>query len=233
MGPRNHALDGGPDPHEKQAAIIRGKSIATLYRELCKKRLNRSRCHLGYRLGWAKGSICITWGVHIGATLLIPLNHPCGGNAACWQITLTTCLFLVSLPYFFHFLLDSIWRIKLACQLLSACKNSLLYSYHSVTKTILGVKHPNKSSKWFSKLYISNSVITYCCHYHISCHSYHCTCTQFSLTANLNHTLIRTTYRQQRPYLWLTYTCALFASCHVQTACPYIHTDVDAPKVHP
>jgi len=32
-------------------------------------------------------------GVHTGATWRIPLNHPCGGDAAYCQITLTTCYY--------------------------------------------------------------------------------------------------------------------------------------------
>jgi len=58
MGPRNHVLDG---VHGKgQFGGGRGGpllSVGTLWGELCKKRLNRSKCRLGFGLGgWAEES---------------------------------------------------------------------------------------------------------------------------------------------------------------------------------
>jgi len=63
VGPGNHALDWGPGP-PWEGAILRGakghpivKYRDTL-RSSVKKRLNQSRCHLGYGLGWAQGIMC-------------------------------------------------------------------------------------------------------------------------------------------------------------------------------
>jgi len=59
VGPGNHVLDGGPDtPWE--GAIFRGKGALN-----CKVSghsavisVNRSRCLLGFGLGWAVGIMC-------------------------------------------------------------------------------------------------------------------------------------------------------------------------------
>jgi len=56
--PRNHVLDGGPDPFVERGNFERGKGRPILkYRDTLwspvRKRLNRSRCHLGYGLEWA------------------------------------------------------------------------------------------------------------------------------------------------------------------------------------
>ena len=56
VGPRNHVLDGGPDPpmprgnfEEKGRPIVKYRD--TLQSSV-QKRLNRSRCRLGCGLGW-------------------------------------------------------------------------------------------------------------------------------------------------------------------------------------
>jgi len=58
VGPGNHVLDGGPDP-SWEGAILRGRRGVPLspdtLRTSGQKRLNRSRCSLGRRLGWAVG----------------------------------------------------------------------------------------------------------------------------------------------------------------------------------
>ena len=61
MGPGNHVLDGGPDtPWE--GAILRGKVASHVkhrntLRSSVQKRLNRSRCRLGYGLRWSQGIV--------------------------------------------------------------------------------------------------------------------------------------------------------------------------------
>ena len=57
------------------------------------KRLNRSRCRLGYGFVWAQGSMC-QMGMHIDATWRIRLNRPCA--TAMWpfcRMTLTSCYY--------------------------------------------------------------------------------------------------------------------------------------------
>jgi len=94
-GPKKSCTRWGPDPHgkrkfwgEKGGPL---QSIVTLCLDLCKNRLNQSRCCLGYGLGWAQGSMCYM-GVHIVATWRIWLNRPCAAaiRPSC-RITLTTC----------------------------------------------------------------------------------------------------------------------------------------------
>ena len=54
VSPGNHVSDGGPDP-----PMGRGGRPIVKYRDTLRlsahKRLNRSRCRLGYGLGWAVG----------------------------------------------------------------------------------------------------------------------------------------------------------------------------------
>jgi len=63
VGPRNHVLDGGPDPpmHKGQFWGGRGRPIVK-YRDTLTwavhKRLNRSRCRLGCGLLWVQWSVC-------------------------------------------------------------------------------------------------------------------------------------------------------------------------------
>jgi len=59
VGPGNHVLDGGPDPHEKgQFCGMKGRPIVK-YRDILwsslQRRLNRSRCRFNYGLGCAQG----------------------------------------------------------------------------------------------------------------------------------------------------------------------------------
>ena len=61
VGPGNHVLDGSPDP-PIEGAIFCGKGhLFVKYRDALRssvqKRLNRSRCCLGYGLGWAQGIV--------------------------------------------------------------------------------------------------------------------------------------------------------------------------------
>ena len=65
VGPRNRVLVRGPDlPMERgNFEGAKGRPIVK-YRDtavICAKRLNRSRCCLGYGLGWPKES-CVLWG---------------------------------------------------------------------------------------------------------------------------------------------------------------------------
>jgi len=65
VDPRNHVLDGGPDP-PWEGAILRGKGAPPIkYRDTLQssvlKRPNRSRCHLVCGVGWPKES-CVSWG---------------------------------------------------------------------------------------------------------------------------------------------------------------------------
>jgi len=61
MGPGNHVLDGGPDPPMGRGNFFWGgkEHHIVKYRDTLRssvqKRPNRSRCHLGCRLGWAAG----------------------------------------------------------------------------------------------------------------------------------------------------------------------------------
>ena len=62
VGPGNHVLDGGPHP-PVEGPILRGNGRPIVkYRDTLhssvQKRLNRSRCHLGCGLEWAKGMTC-------------------------------------------------------------------------------------------------------------------------------------------------------------------------------
>jgi len=67
MGPRNHVLDGSPDPpwagailREKERPIVKYRDII---RSSVQKRLNRSICCLGCGLGWAQEIMCyMEWG---------------------------------------------------------------------------------------------------------------------------------------------------------------------------
>jgi len=62
VGPGNHALDGVHIPHGKrQFSGGKGRPIVKhrdTLRSPVQKRLNRSRCRLGYGLGWASGIMC-------------------------------------------------------------------------------------------------------------------------------------------------------------------------------
>ena len=59
VGPGNHVFDEGsePPPHGKGQFLGKGRSIVK-YRDTLRssvqKRLNRSRCRLGSRLGWTQ-----------------------------------------------------------------------------------------------------------------------------------------------------------------------------------
>ena len=66
VGPKNHVLDGGPDPPMGMGNFEEGKGRPIVkYRDTLRssvqKRPNRSRCHLGCGLGWPKES-CVRWG---------------------------------------------------------------------------------------------------------------------------------------------------------------------------
>jgi len=88
-GPRNHELNGGPDPQWEGAILGKGSPIVK-YRDFLpwavQKRLNWSICCLGYGLGWAEGSTtsivftrwcqCVHIGGHIDATWRVWLNCP-------------------------------------------------------------------------------------------------------------------------------------------------------------
>jgi len=71
------------------------KLIATLPWAVQKPR-NRSRCRLWFGLGWAKGS---RWGAHWRHLANITEPSMCGGDAACCQITMTTCYVFPLLLY--------------------------------------------------------------------------------------------------------------------------------------
>jgi len=64
VGPRNHVLDGVQIPHGKgQFWWGKGRPVVKCMDALSwaeQKWLNRSRCHLGYGLGWVQGTI-IRW----------------------------------------------------------------------------------------------------------------------------------------------------------------------------
>jgi len=69
VGPRSHVLDG-VQIAPCQWVIFRGKNVPDMLNNTavsCAKWLNQSRCHLGFRLGWAQGSMC--W---VGCTLVPP-----------------------------------------------------------------------------------------------------------------------------------------------------------------
>jgi len=60
VGPKNHVLDEGPD-RPWEGVILRGGKVRPIvkYRDTLRsyvqKRPNRSRCRLGFGLGWAQG----------------------------------------------------------------------------------------------------------------------------------------------------------------------------------
>jgi len=63
MGPRNHALDGSPDPPIGRGNFEAGKGLLIVkYRDTLRpsvqKRLNRSSCRLGCGLRWEVGIVC-------------------------------------------------------------------------------------------------------------------------------------------------------------------------------
>ena len=77
MGP---VLDGSPDPNgngtikaEKGRPVVKYSDTLP---SVVQKRLNRSRCRLGFLLGLIQGSMHYV-GVHTGATWRITLNRPC------------------------------------------------------------------------------------------------------------------------------------------------------------
>jgi len=59
VDPRKHVLDGGPDPPYEEAILEKSMSVHAQRHSVmsCAKRLNRLRCHLGYGLGCAKGTM--------------------------------------------------------------------------------------------------------------------------------------------------------------------------------
>jgi len=87
--PRNHELDGGPDPPPREWAILGKESSNVRYRDFLpwavQKWLNRSICRLGCGLAWAEGGTssivfarwcqCAHIGGHIGAFWRIRLNR--------------------------------------------------------------------------------------------------------------------------------------------------------------
>ena len=94
MGP---VLDGSPDPNgngtikaEKGRPVVKYSDTLP---SVVQKRLNRSRCRLGFLLGLIQGSMHYV-GVHTGATWRIPQDHRC--VVMMWpfcEITLTTCCY--------------------------------------------------------------------------------------------------------------------------------------------
>jgi len=97
VGPRKHVLDGVQFPMRRGKFLgestCRGMTDDTLPWAV-QKWLNRSRCHLGCRLGWAQGSMC-----YMGCTLPPNTIEPSmfgrakssSGDAALCQINVTTC----------------------------------------------------------------------------------------------------------------------------------------------
>jgi len=77
IGPKNRVRWGSRSPIGR--AILRGKGLSVVkYREalsFVQKPLNRSRCRLGWGLGWVQGNVL--GGVHTGAMWQLPLNRPC------------------------------------------------------------------------------------------------------------------------------------------------------------
>jgi len=91
--PRNHALDWGPDP--MGMGNFKGKmggrcEIQRLSAVSCaKKRLNWSRCCLGFGLWWAQGRMYLGGGVHWRHLTNTIEPSICGGNAAkVWPLIL-------------------------------------------------------------------------------------------------------------------------------------------------
>ena len=95
MGPRNHVLDGCPDP-SREEAIVRGegRSIVKYWdtvRSSVEKLLNQSRCRLGYGLGWAVG-IVLDRGPAVLKDVAMATPLRCRVSAIstlCWPTTLT------------------------------------------------------------------------------------------------------------------------------------------------
>jgi len=78
-GPRNHVLDGGPDPPVRRAILkgkgaahckVQGPSAVSCAKTAVQKRLDRTGCRLGYGHEWAKEAC-------VNATCRIRLNCPC------------------------------------------------------------------------------------------------------------------------------------------------------------
>jgi len=84
VGPRNHVLDGCPDP-SREEAIVRGegRSIVKYWdtvRSSVEKLLNQSRCRLGYGLGWAVGIVldrgpAVLRGVAMAPTFCLSMGY--------------------------------------------------------------------------------------------------------------------------------------------------------------
>ena len=89
VGPRNHVLNGGPDP-PWDWAILEERGTHWKYRDfllwVVQKRLNRLICRLGCGLRWAEGSTssvvfarlhqCALMARHIGTSWWVWLNRP-------------------------------------------------------------------------------------------------------------------------------------------------------------
>jgi len=85
MSPRNH-VQMEVQIHSRKGGILKGESKAL------QKRLNRSICRLDVDSGWPKEA-CIRWGAHWRHLANTTEPFVCGGDAACCQITLTTCYY--------------------------------------------------------------------------------------------------------------------------------------------
>jgi len=94
MGPRNHALNGGPDPHEKRQFYGGKGQPAVKYSNIC-----RERCKNGWTNRDAVWDLdpggpeeaYISRGTHMHNLANTTEPSMCGGDAACCQNTLTTC----------------------------------------------------------------------------------------------------------------------------------------------
>jgi len=94
------------------------------------KRLNRSRCRLGFGLGWVQGSMRYVQGAHQRHLANTTEPSMCGGDAACCQITLATCFDSLCMTRCFLFYSTvlcktrTVWSKKDAAVLLAVTSNA-------------------------------------------------------------------------------------------------------------
>ena len=103
VGSMNHVLDESPDPLCKRA-IFRGQDMLGMpdntLPSAMQKWQKKSRCHLGCGLRWAEGSMCYM-GAHWRHLANTTEPSMCSGDAALFQITLTTFIVLLQCCFYY------------------------------------------------------------------------------------------------------------------------------------
>jgi len=109
-GPKDHVLDGGPDPHTWRGNFEGEKGLARdmfVRGSIYSKQLSRGRHRYGVHASWGALE-----GVHIGATWQIQLNRPCvAAMQRCVKLLWSLVCLLFSCP-FVELLQVGISRVK-------------------------------------------------------------------------------------------------------------------------